>query len=356
MQPRSPFDPTPFDLLPVPVFVVGTDARFKYANETWWRYVESPPGPTVATPRPFVHDDDWPLVLESWRAAQADGKPYQVRCRIRRNDGAYRWNEWQVSPFERDAEGLATAWIAACIEIQQERELEEQLERARDRAELLDRMSLAVASAPGVGHALQAAVDGSVSEFADIAVLDLLTADGVDRAAVATRDFDLPDLHAQLRRYAPDPTDKDDPGYAMIASGQPLFLPVIDPAAFRASLSDDGHVEVLEGTSPHSAIIAPLIVENASFGAMTFLRTRDSDSFNEDDYETALELARRAALHIDRTRVRAELERAVSLKDELLGMVSHEVRTPVAVLVGSATLLRRAFAEIPQSDRDELFG
>lgn len=311
----SLFDATPFDLVPIHIFVVESSGAIRYANEAFARYTGS--SDARLSPLELTHEADVEAVLAAWRSGRATRQTYQVECRFRRHDGHYRWNEWQVGPLEYAADGAVSAWVAACVEIHHERDLEADLERARDRAELLDRANLRMTAATTLGEAIDAAAWSGVPAFADIVVVDLLRAERAERIAIAMADLGLPNLEDRLRRYAPEAGEKGDPGYTMIASGQPLFMPGLDIAAVSEDLVDEEHARLFHETAPRSAILAPLTVEGSTFGAMTFLRRRRREPFDDEDFEAGLELARRAALHLDRARALAELQSALAVKDEL---------------------------------------
>jgi len=48
----------------------------------------------------------------------------------------------------------------------------------------------------------------------------------------------------------------------------------------------------------------------------------------------------------------ARLREANDAKDEFLGMISHELRTPITTIRGNATVLRKRFDDMPTEDRD----
>ncbi len=79
-----------------------------------------------------------------------------------------------------------------------------------------------------------------------------------------------------------------------------------------------------------------------------------------DDADLALaqELARRAASAIEHARlfsdvqeVAEELLQANATKDEFLGLISHELRTPVTTILGNAQVLLRVGATLNDEDR-----
>jgi signal transduction histidine kinase len=48
----------------------------------------------------------------------------------------------------------------------------------------------------------------------------------------------------------------------------------------------------------------------------------------------------------------ADLRRAIAVKDDFLGMVSHELKTPITTVMGNAAVLRRSFDAIDKEARD----
>jgi signal transduction histidine kinase len=49
----------------------------------------------------------------------------------------------------------------------------------------------------------------------------------------------------------------------------------------------------------------------------------------------------------------AELRKALTVKDEFLGLVSHELRTPISTVIGNALLLQRRGDLLPKEDREQ---
>ncbi len=60
------------------------------------------------------------------------------------------------------------------------------------------------------------------------------------------------------------------------------------------------------------------------------------------------------AQNAELTRIESRLNRAGAVKDEFLGLVSHELRSPLAMVSGAVSLLRRRFHELDEPTRDEL--
>lgn len=72
----------------------------------------------------FVHPQDLPYGIQRWKAAMAQGEPFEVQFRLRRADGAYRWHLIAARPV-RDAAGRILRWVGSGTDI------EDQLHAAR---------------------------------------------------------------------------------------------------------------------------------------------------------------------------------------------------------------------------------
>lgn len=72
----------------------------------------------------FVHPQDLPYGIQRWKAAIAQGEPFEVQFRLRRADGEYRWHVVAARPV-RDAAGRILRWVGSGTDI------EDQLQAAR---------------------------------------------------------------------------------------------------------------------------------------------------------------------------------------------------------------------------------
>jgi signal transduction histidine kinase len=95
-----------------------------------------------------------------------------------------------------------------------------------------------------------------------------------------------------------------------------------------------------------AAIIVPLNARNRCLGTLTVVSGRRGHAFDQADVELAEELARRIASGIDNAQLYADAQRATAMRDDVLGIVSHDLRTPLATISISAEQLLRLPEEI----------
>jgi signal transduction histidine kinase len=82
--------------------------------------------------------------------------------------------------------------------------------------------------------------------------------------------------------------------------------------------------------NPESALFLPLVAREQLIGALTLFRTKKA--FDRDDIDFAEDLARLAALALDNARLHDTVRASLRARDELVGVVSHDLRNPVAAV------------------------
>jgi PAS domain S-box-containing protein len=76
----------------------------------------------------LIHPNDLDATLAVWRAALANGQPFQSEFRLRRADGEFRWHQNQGVPL-RNLEGQVTRWIGTAVDIHDQKAVAEILEQ-----------------------------------------------------------------------------------------------------------------------------------------------------------------------------------------------------------------------------------
>jgi signal transduction histidine kinase len=235
------------------------------------------------------------------------------------------------------------------------------LDRARRRdAERRERERLGFLAA--AGEALSASLDyqQTLTTVARLAVeqqlADWCTVEIVDaqsgarqQLAVAHKDPAKLALADELRRrFPPDP---DAPGglSAVLRTGRPELHPDITPELIAASISDPEYVAILRQLGLSSVMIVPMCVGDRVVGAISFIHAESGKHYDEDDLALARELGRRASLAAENARLYAAAQRAISARDDMLAVVSHDLKNPLGIISMQAELLSRD--EAPPAER-----
>jgi formate hydrogenlyase transcriptional activator len=119
------------DAIPIQAWCLHPDGRIEYPNQRWHEYTgisreqmygsgrEGHPGPEAIAgevAKGTVHPDDLPSVTARWLEILADSKPGEIKMRLRRHDGEYRWFICRVEPI-RDEHGKVFEWYGTNTDI-----------------------------------------------------------------------------------------------------------------------------------------------------------------------------------------------------------------------------------------------
>ncbi len=175
--------------------------------------------------------------------------------------------------------------------------------------------------------------------LAQIALIDLVE-DGVIRRATAVHaDPAQAALVARSLEYAPHLLDSG-PQAEVIRTGRTVERPVVDDAVIRSAGRGEEHVALIRSLGVSSAVIVPLPSGDDVLGALTLLRTGDHPAFDDGDRALAEELGRRAALAVHNARLYDSARRATRARDQMLGVVSHDLRNPIHTIFMSSSFMQ----------------
>jgi PAS domain S-box-containing protein len=116
--------------VPAMLFSTNADGRIDYVNDTFFEYSGLPREAARAPAwQGIVHPDDLPRVLASWEQSMRSGQDFNVECRLRRADGAYRWFKGYAAQL-RDDQGGASKWLGVALDIDEQKKAEAALQDA----------------------------------------------------------------------------------------------------------------------------------------------------------------------------------------------------------------------------------
>lgn len=188
----------------------------------------------------------------------------------------------------------------------------------------------------------------AVPRFADWCLVDILDSSGVLRRLTAAHaDSSKAELSFQYQdRYPPDP--RLGWGAANVArTGEPELMSVVPDSLLEASVRDEEHLRFVRTIGIKSYISVPILVRDKLFGVLSFILSGGSRRFGPDDLRLAQDLARRAAIAIENSRLYSELKEAGRRKDEFLATLAHELRNPLAPIRNGLELLSLAEGDLP---------
>ena len=181
-----------------------------------------------------------------------------------------------------------------------------------------------------------------VPRLADYCMVCMLEGGEVHRPAMAHRDPSQEPLLLALGRMR-SVSHTLVGVHSVLRTGEPELVPEVTEAWLRASAEDEEHFTTDRVLAPRSLMIVPLVARGRTLGAITFASTAASGRrYGPADLSLAEGLASRAALTLDNARLYRESQQATHARDEVLAVVSHDLRNPLHVIsLGASYLLKR---------------
>lgn len=211
---------------------------------------------------------------------------------------------------------------------------------SEERARFLARAGRALASSLEYRATLGRVAAMVVPDFADVCTVDVLHEDGTlgEHVAVAHRDPAKLEIVRRIReRFGPA-----DVLMTLLSSRATTIIREVSDQSLRRSAQNDEHLAMLRQLDPRSVIVVPLVARDRVFGVMTLVQSESGRHFEAEDVEVAEEIARMASTAIENARLHEETAHAVELRDRILALVSHDLKTPLTAIDLSGAVLQQS--------------
>jgi signal transduction histidine kinase len=251
--------------------------------------------------------------------------------------------------------GLIVGWLVgrlrgetsfADIRAAEAEGLRDQLGRRADQLEAVNRASRALGSSLDQEHAFEAFIREmkGIFEFERLAVV-IATGNRAEVMAVAGPSAERPFPVGSSRPIEGSILED------IIAHGQTLV---------RDDMENGRYPEEADLTAAglRSRIVAPLAAGERTIGLLSVCRA-DVGAFSADEVEMITLLGRQVATVVQNIRVyeaernaAEELRRLSALRADFVSLVSHELRAPMASVIGCAQTLRQRWRELAPDQRE----
>jgi PAS domain S-box-containing protein len=182
----------------------------------------------------------------------------------------------------------------------------------------------------------------AVRDLADLCIIDVVDDEKIiRRRKVISRDPGqawLCDLFTQA-------ASERRPGAlirSVLDTGRPVVVATVTAGTLASLTHNSRRLRALRSAGLTSIVSVPLQAHGTLVGAITLIGASASRVHGEADLRVAEELAQRAALSIANARLFREAQRALCIRDDVLAIVSHDLRNPVVTIGLLAQLLRQA--------------
>lgn len=282
-------------------------------------------------------------------AAAYHEPPERIRVWWRRSSGELFPAESSLSTIRV---GESTYFAALLRDVTQQRRTEKErtallgrarasraaAEAAQQRMAFLAGASEILHSSLTVEETFDALLHLIVPEHAICCVVDVLEADGrVRRSHLMHGDPAMQPLAQRLATYPRQQTR-----YltrVAIAENEAKLVARVSDDILRANSEDAEHFALLRDLRFSSLMILPLRARGRVLGAVMLARGQGAEPYTEADLSLAEAVSLRAASALDNARLYDEARRAVRARDDVLGVVSHDLRTPLSVIGMCASAL-----------------
>jgi signal transduction histidine kinase/CheY-like chemotaxis protein len=192
-------------------------------------------------------------------------------------------------------------------------------------------------------HALTNASRRLTAEsIADFVMMFLVGEDGrIRRAAGACRAAEhTASLETMLALQAqPRPAH---PLWGVIGERRTLIR-AIDPAEYERLAESPEHLRMMRTVNPRYMLFAPMLAGNSCVGAIGLVSS--SRPFDDRDCRLVEEIGRRCALFVENRRLHEREQRAIRARGAVLGVVAHDLRSPLQSILLNARILRHQSAD-----------
>jgi signal transduction histidine kinase len=127
---------------------------------------------------------------------------------------------------------------------------------------------------------------------------------------------------------------------SVMETRRPVFMHRPSAELIASLAQSEEQRQALQAAEIHSMVAVPLMTRARLLGAIALVSTTASRVYGPAELRLAEELAQRAALSIDNARLCRTALRATQARDDVLGIVAHDLRNPLNNILLNADILR----------------
>lgn len=210
--------------------------------------------------------------------------------------------------------------------------------RIEDKIAFLSEASKILSSTLDYNVTLASVAKLVANNIADLCVIDIFEGNLLNRVAVRVADRRKQKLANEMYNFLPDPRNKR-AVYDTVHGGKPIIIKKVTKSwlksVSRLKEERDMHIKL----NLHSLIFTPLKSRGKIIGVLTIASSYPKFSYTQEYANFMEELAIRAGLAVDNSRLFSEAQEALRTRDEFLSIASHELKTPLTSILLNLQLI-----------------
>jgi len=224
--------------------------------------------------------------------------------------------------------------------------------RFEQRQQFLAQAGEKLASSFGSSETLNQVARLAVPAIADGCILENRVGNGFLAGAAAHTDPRIEEMLDEIGPMGVRITPMSHPLTEILNKPSPVLLQSDAASRLMEASTNPAYLAAVEAMNPQSALFLPLVAREQLIGALTLFRTERG--FDGDDLGFAEDLARLAALALDNARLHDTVRASLRARDEMVGVVSHDLRNPVAAVKMLSKILLRAPENVGAEDLQKI--
>ncbi|HEY7268978.1 MAG TPA: PAS domain-containing protein, partial [Dehalococcoidia bacterium] len=306
--------------------------------------------------------DIGPRAAETYREVWRTGKAIpavEISGETPAQPGVVRTWAHSAVPI-RDDKGRVTAVAVIGYEFTERKRAEEALRKAEQQERLLSQVTKAMIEPLDEPQTLSLGARLAVPGFADVCALFLFDQPSLPGAGWGTAG-DAGDQallsSLEIRDWFARP-GSDERVSEMLMGGSSVLMASSEDVLACAPSKEARDRAARGGLT--SLICVPLWRHGKAIGVAAFAMIKSGRKYEASDVAVAQDLAERIAIVVENARLIAQLREtaedlrhANAAKDDFLGMVTHELKSPLTTIIGNADLLKRPSFTMTEEDRKQ---
>jgi PAS domain S-box-containing protein len=308
------------------------------ASNILLRYTAEEIGSTVEWWYERIHPEDREGVINGIQGAiDGVGDSWVAEYRFLRGHGEFA-TVLDYCYIARDDRGSPLRVIGSLLDVTERK-------RADDAQRFLAQASALLSEDLDLAATLASLARLTLPTLADYCLIDLVEEQALRRVGFAHIDPVRESMFHRKESHTLDGDPTRHPVIRVVRSQEPVLVTECTDEVLKSISHDEEHLRKLREIGLCSFMIVPLVAHGKTLGVITLASADSGRHYAPRDLLVAQDLAHRAALAIEHAQLFRQAQAAIVGREEILGVVSHDLRNPLNTIRLSADMLLHAEEE-----------